>query len=108
MLVLGQKSEAVIEKAVLEFVTKHGLLGLMTALPSSPDFMDYEVTFLPKNRFIQERSMKTDAYQKLFFPFHDLQKMRTKLETQLILCSTKGITRIVELHNAATVLFVPH
>ena len=28
MLVLGKKSDAVIDKAVLEFVTKHGLLGL--------------------------------------------------------------------------------
>lgn len=82
MLVLGKKSEAVIEKAVLDFVTKYGLLGLMTALPSSPDFMDYEVTFLPKNRFIRERSMKTDAYQKLFFPFHNLQKMRAKIEQE--------------------------
>lgn len=27
MLILGEKSEAVIEKAVLEFVTKYGLLG---------------------------------------------------------------------------------
>lgn len=84
MLILGKKSEAVIEKAVLEFVTKHGLLGLMTALPNSPDFMEYEVTFLPKNRFIRERHMKTDAYQKLFFPFHDLQKMRTKMEREPI------------------------
>ena len=82
MLVLGKKSETVIETAVLDFVSKHGLLGLMTALPNSPDFMEYEITFLPKNRFIRERSMKTDAYQKLFFPFHDLQKMLAKLEQE--------------------------
>lgn len=82
MLVLGQKSEAVIEKAVLDFMTKYGLLGLMTALPNSPDYMEYEITFLPKNRFIRERYMKTDAYQKTFFPFHDLQEMRSKLERE--------------------------
>ena len=84
MLVLGQKTDSVIERAVLDFVTKYGLLGLMTALPNSPDFMEYEITFLPKNRFIRERHMKTDAYQKLFFPFHDLQKMRTKMEREPI------------------------
>jgi len=72
MLVLGQKSDAVIEKAVLDFVTKYGLLGLMTALPNSPDYMEYEITFLPKNRFIRERYMKTDAFQKIFFPFDSL------------------------------------
>ena len=34
MLVLGQKTDSVIERAVLDFVTKYGLLGLMTALPT--------------------------------------------------------------------------
>ena len=82
MLVLGKKSDEVIENAVLDFVIKYGLLGLMTALPNSPDFMEYEITFLPKNRFIREQHMKTDAYQKLFFPFHDLQKMRAKIERE--------------------------
>ena len=82
MLFLGQKSEAVIEAAVLNFVTKYGLLGLMPALPNSPDYMEFEITFLPKNRFIRERYMKTDDFQKIFFPFHDLQEMRSKLERE--------------------------
>lgn len=82
MLVLGQKTDSVIERAVLDFVAKYGLLGLMTALPNSPDYMEYEITFLPKNRFIRERYMKTDAYQKIFFPFDDLQTIRFKLERE--------------------------
>ena len=82
MLVLGKKDEAVIEKAVMDFVHKHGLLGMMTALTNAPDYMEYEITFLPKNRFIRERHMSTDAYQKLFFPFHDLQQMRAKLDRE--------------------------
>ena len=82
MLVLGKKSDAVIEKAVLDFVHKHGLLGMMTALPNAPDYMEYEITFLPKNRFIRQRHMKTDDYQKIFFPFHDLEQMRAKLERE--------------------------
>ena len=39
MLVLGKKDEAVIEKAVMDFVHKHGLLGMMTALANAPDYM---------------------------------------------------------------------
>ena len=33
MLMMGRKPEAEVEKAVMEFVTRYGLLGLMTALP---------------------------------------------------------------------------
>ena len=41
----------------MEFVTRYGLLGLMTALPTTPTFMDYEAVYLPKNHFIREESM---------------------------------------------------
>ncbi len=44
------------EKAVQEFVTRYGLLGLMTALPTTPSFMDYEAVYLPKNHFIKGRN----------------------------------------------------
>ena len=80
MLCLGKKSDAVIREAVMEFVSRYGLLGLMTALPITPDFMEYERAFFPKNRFIREKSMETEAYQKLFYPFHDLQQVKKKLE----------------------------
>ena len=62
MLCMGRKSEAVIEQAVLEFVHQYGLLGLMTALPTTPSFMDYEAVYLPKNRFKKAESMQTEAY----------------------------------------------
>lgn len=48
---------------------KYGLLGLMTALPTTPSFMDYEAVYLPKNHFIREESMSTEDYLNLFFPF---------------------------------------
>ena len=54
MLLMGRKPEAEVEKAVMEFVTRYGLLGLMTALPTTPTFMDYEAVYLPKNHFIKE------------------------------------------------------
>ena len=39
MLMMGRKPEAEVEKAVMEFITRYGLLGLMTALPTTPSFM---------------------------------------------------------------------
>jgi hypothetical protein len=41
----------------------------MTALPTTPNFMDYEAVYLPKNHFIREESMSTKDYLELFFPF---------------------------------------
>ena len=60
MLMMGCKPEAEVEKAVMEFITRYGLLGLMTALPTTPAFMDYEAVYLPKNHFLKEESMDTD------------------------------------------------
>ena len=50
MLMMGRKPEAEVEKAIMEFITRYGLLGLMTALPTTPSFMDYEAVYLPKNQ----------------------------------------------------------
>ena len=55
MLMMGRKPEAEVEKAVMEFVTRYGLLGLMTALPTTPTFMDYEAVYLPKKPLYQGR-----------------------------------------------------
>ena len=41
MLMMSRRAAAEVERAVLEFVTRYGLLGLMTALPTTPAFMDY-------------------------------------------------------------------
>ena len=38
MLMIGRKPAAEVERAVLKFVTRYGLLGLMTALPTTPSF----------------------------------------------------------------------
>ena len=76
MLMMGRKPEAEVEKAVMEFVTRYGLLGLMTALPTTPSFMDYEAVYLPKNHFIKEESMATDKYLSLFYPFDQLDLVK--------------------------------
>src|SRR5699024_4675856 len=53
ILMMGCNQEGELEKAVMEFITRYGLLWLMTALPTTPSFMDYEAVYLPKNHFIK-------------------------------------------------------
>ena len=81
MLMMGRKPEAEVEKAIMEFVTRYGLLGLMTALPTTPSFMDYEAVYLPKNHFIKEESMATDKYLSLFYPFDQLDLVKKGIES---------------------------
>ena len=52
------------------FARKYGLLGLMTALPTTPHFVEYERVYLLKNQLIREEAIETDAYLQLFFPFN--------------------------------------
>ena len=61
---------------IMDFVSRFGLLGLMTALPTTPDFMEYEYVYLPRNLFIKAESMETDDYLRLFFPFEPLEVIK--------------------------------
>ena len=56
-----------LQQAVMDFVTKYGLLGFMTALPTTAQFMDYQAVYLPKNHFLKEETMPTNDYVDLFF-----------------------------------------
>jgi len=69
MLQMGHAASDKINTALMEFVHKYGLLGLITALPTTPNFMDYDAAYLPKNHFIKAESMPVDEYAALFFPF---------------------------------------
>lgn len=66
---MNRAGDETVQQAVMDFVSLYGLLGLMTALPTTPSFMDYEAVYLPKNHFIKSESMKADEYTSLFFPF---------------------------------------
>ena len=46
MLLMNRSPENEVEKAILAFVTHYGLLGLMTALPTTPSFMAVSYTHL--------------------------------------------------------------
>ena len=71
-LMIRRSSQRKIREAVMVFVHKYGLLGLMTALPTTPKFVDYRAVYLPVNHFIREETMDTTKYLELFFPFQKL------------------------------------
>ena len=55
--------------SIREFACKYGLLGIMTALPTTARFFDYEKVYFPRNDFIREEVMDTVVYLKHFYPF---------------------------------------
>ena len=69
MLVFRKSPEQKIREAIHSFICNYGLLGMMTALPTTSKFVEYEKVYLLKNQFIREESMDTLDYMKLFFPF---------------------------------------
>ena len=81
MLMMSRSPEDEVQKAILEFVIHYGLLGLMTALPTTPSFMDYEAVYLPKNHFIKAESMETEDYLALFYPFDQLDLVKKGIES---------------------------
>ena len=72
-LFFGKKaSEREQEAGILRFVHRYGLLGFITALPTTPKFMHYEKVYLPKNHFIREEALETEQFLDYFFPFQKL------------------------------------
>ena len=74
-------SDKDIQEAIRQFAVKYGLLGLMTALPTTPSFMDYEAVYLPKNHFIKKETMSTYDYLNLFFPFDKPDVVKRGIES---------------------------
>lgn len=70
-----------IQAEIKAFAEKYGLFGLMTALPTTPSFMDYEAVYLPKNRFIKKETISTEDYLNLFFPFDKLDVVKRSVES---------------------------
>lgn len=69
------------QDAVMDFVSSYGLLGFMTALSTTPEFITYEAVYLPKNHFIKEESMTTEQYLSYFFPFDELDFVKRGMES---------------------------
>jgi hypothetical protein len=71
MCIRAKPDEAKIETEILGFAAKYGLLGFMTALPTTPDFWEYDAVYLPKNPVIRDETMDARDYINSFFPFED-------------------------------------
>ena len=95
MLCMSRKPEAEIQKATIEFVTQYGLLGLMTALPTTPSFMEYEAVYLPKNHFIKDETMRTEDYLALFFPFEKLDVRKRGVESMWNVYNDRAMSALV-------------
>lgn len=72
LLCMKQAGEEAEKKVVLDFVSSYGLIGFMTALPTTPDFMDFDTVYLPKNQYIEEATMPRMEYMEQFYPFEKL------------------------------------
>lgn len=81
LLSMGRKSEEVIRQGVMDFAQKYGLLGFMTALPTTPQFMDYEAVYIPKNQYLRKETMPTEKYLDLFYPFDQLDLVKKGIES---------------------------
>jgi hypothetical protein len=68
----GEPDENRVAAEICVFAEKYGLLGFMTALPTTAEFMGYDTVYLPKNRFIRDESMASEKYAATFFPFEDV------------------------------------
>lgn len=66
LLLFHQASETMLKEAMRRFACRYGLLGLMTALPTTPRFVAYEKAYLPKNPYIRQENMETKDYLSLF------------------------------------------
>ena len=69
---MGRAGDETRREKVFNFVSKYGLLGFMTGLPTTPKFIDYEAVYLPANHFIKEEALSTEEYLEYFFPFEKL------------------------------------
>lgn len=69
LLAMRKAPKKEIKAVILTFACNYGLLGMMTALPTTPNFVEYEKVYLPKNQFIRQETMDTLTYMKFFFPF---------------------------------------
>ena len=65
---MAKKPDTEIQTAIRQFAVKYGLFGLMTALPTTPDFMDMK-RYTYRKPFYKSRN---DAYRKISGTFLSL------------------------------------
>ena len=96
-LAMKRGDEKKLQQAVMDFVSKYGLLGFMTALPTTADFVDYDAVYLPKNHFIKDETMTTQNYLAHYFPFHMPDIHKDKAESQWSVSSNQNSREVLAL-----------
>ena len=91
--------ENTLKERVLDFVNHYGLLGLMTALPTTPEFITYEAVYLPKNHFLKEESMSTEEYLAYFFPFDPISFVKKRIESMWSIDQREMIAVAIVMQN---------
>lgn len=85
--------------SIMEFACNYGLLGFMTALPTTPDFITYEAVYLPKNHFIKEETLSTKEYLSYFFPFDSISFIKRDIEFSWSTDSPEMIALIMAMRS---------
>lgn len=100
------KDENALKKRVLDFVNHYGLFGLMTALPTTPEFITYESVYLPKNHFIKKESMRTEEYLEHFFPFDPITFVKKRIESMWSINQPEMIAVAMVMQNKPQALLM--
>lgn len=96
---MNRADESELKEAIMSFVSEYGMLGLMTAFPTTPDFITYEAVYLPKNHFIREESISTEKYLSYFFPFDKIDFHKNVIESGWSTDSPEMIALIMTMKN---------
>ena len=96
---MNKASESELKEAIMGFVSEYGMLGLMTALPTTPDFITYEAVYLPKNHFIKEENISTERYLSCFFPFDKIDFRKKCSESSWSTDSPEMMALIMTMKN---------
>lgn len=94
-----KNTQVKLQDAIMDFVTCYGLLGFMTALPTTPDFITYHAVYLPKNHFIKEESMTTEKYLSYFFPFDKIDFRKKGMESSWSTDSVEMMALIMSMKD---------
>ena len=96
---MNKASESELKEAIMGFVSEYGMLGLMTALPTTLDFITYEAVYLPKNHFIKEENISTERYLSCFFPFDKIDFRKKGIESSWSTDSPEMMALIMTMKN---------
>lgn len=98
-LAMKEESEEALQASIMDFACNYGLLGLMTALSTTPEFITYEAVYLPKNHFIKDESLSTEKYLSYFFPFDNIDFIKNGVESSWSTDSAEMIALLMAMRN---------